>query len=454
MNQLKRELKLRHLIALAAGGMIGGWMVEIKYWFELSGPGSFWALLVTGVLVFPLCLVYSELSSMLPFAGGENVWISNAFSWDTGWYSAWALFLLYVLAMPTVTYGIATMFSYLYPVTFVQVKIIALIVTLVWFIITNFRVGMLAKLQSIMFWIMIAISIFASISFLTSSQWSYETLKPWFPNGFSGFGAAVGLLIMKFVGFDMIPQLSEEANFPRKDLWKAYVGSLAVTALIYGLAVVGVAGIVTGDWIAKIDIVDPRVADVIGRHGLAIAIVISGLFACLTTLSGFWLSASRTLYGAAKQRQLTDKLTPINKYGEPWIANIFTGIFSIYFTVFAPENWLNYIYTIYGLTAGVVYLMVALSFIKLRKLRPEWERPFKAPGGKVMGVLAALFTLWIIYSSIAEITTTSIIILAGYFAVGACFHMYAKHKQKTDPENWAPKVLTAEDVEKEENYVV
>ena len=71
-----------------------------------------------------------------------------------------------------------------------------------------------------------------------------------------------------------------------------------------------------------------------------------------------------------------------------------------------------------------------------------------------MGVLAVLFTLWIIYTSIAEITTTSIIILAGYFAVGACFHMYAKHKQKTDPENWAPKVLTAEDVEKEENYVI
>ena len=53
--------------------MIAAWMVEIKYWFELSGPGSFWALVVCALFILPLCLVYSEMTSMLPFAGGENV---------------------------------------------------------------------------------------------------------------------------------------------------------------------------------------------------------------------------------------------------------------------------------------------------------------------------------------------------------------------------------------------
>ena len=90
-GQLKRELSLSQVIAMAAGGMIAAWMVEMIYWFELSGTGSFWALLTTGILVIPLGLVYSELSSMLPFAGGENVWISNAFGWDIGWYFNWKL---------------------------------------------------------------------------------------------------------------------------------------------------------------------------------------------------------------------------------------------------------------------------------------------------------------------------------------------------------------------------
>ncbi len=39
-NGLRKELKLSGMIAMAAGGMIAAWMVEIKYWFELSGPGA------------------------------------------------------------------------------------------------------------------------------------------------------------------------------------------------------------------------------------------------------------------------------------------------------------------------------------------------------------------------------------------------------------------------------
>ena len=33
---LKKTLKLPQLIALAAGGMIAAWMVEIQYWFSLT----------------------------------------------------------------------------------------------------------------------------------------------------------------------------------------------------------------------------------------------------------------------------------------------------------------------------------------------------------------------------------------------------------------------------------
>ena len=39
-NSFKKELTLSQLIAMAAGGMIAAWMVEITYWFEMSGPGS------------------------------------------------------------------------------------------------------------------------------------------------------------------------------------------------------------------------------------------------------------------------------------------------------------------------------------------------------------------------------------------------------------------------------
>ena len=33
---LRKEIKLPGMIAMAAGGMIAAWMVEIKYWFEIG----------------------------------------------------------------------------------------------------------------------------------------------------------------------------------------------------------------------------------------------------------------------------------------------------------------------------------------------------------------------------------------------------------------------------------
>ena len=73
MTKLRKELTLSQVMTMAAGGMIAAWMVEIIYWFELSGSGSFWALLVTGIFIIPLGLIYSEMSSMLPFAGGGRM---------------------------------------------------------------------------------------------------------------------------------------------------------------------------------------------------------------------------------------------------------------------------------------------------------------------------------------------------------------------------------------------
>ncbi len=441
-NSLKKSLTLTQMIAMAAGGMIAAWMVEIKYWFELSGPGSFASLVTCALFVLPLCFIYTELTSMLPYSGGENIWISNAFNWSTGWFSCWAVILLYVMAMPTVSYGIASMMGYFYPITFMQTKIIALAILILWFFLTNKELKYLAKIQNFFFWSTLVVSICASIVFMTNDAWSIDNLKPFFTNGTKGYSAAVALLIMKFIGFDLIPQLSEEADFPKNKLWIAFIASLGLTTLIYGFAIIGVGGIVTSEWIAATDIVDPRVADVVGMHWLGITVVIMGIGTCITTLSGFWVAAARTFFGAAQQRQFTSKLAVVNKAGQPYKANILVGVLSIYFTVFAPDTWVNYIYTIYGLTAGAVYLMVTLSFIILRKKHPEWERPYKVKTPKLFGTVSVFFTVYVIYTSVLAMNKGAWLVFILYFALGIPFWAYAKSRQEKDPQNWAPIILS------------
>jgi len=441
VERLRRELSLWQVVAMAAGGMIAAWMVEIKYWFELSGSGSFLALLTTGIFVIPLGLVYSEMSGMLPLAGGENIWISNAFNWDMGWFMNWAVFLLYLFALPNVAYGIITMLQYYYPIGFQQIKYLSLFMLLIWYLFSNLRVRSLGRVQTVLFWSMVAGGIFAGVAFILSPQWDVANLSPWFPRGFAGYGAAVGILVFKYIGFDLIPQLSEEANFPRKDEWKAYMWAVLITFVVYGLAIVANAGIVSLEWIAQADIVDPRVADLIGKRYLAAILVTVGVLGTLSTLTGFWLAAARSIYGAAEQRQLPGILTRLNSHGQPYIANIVVGVFAVYFAVAAPEAWVQYMYTVYALVAGVVYAMVALAFLRLRKTQPGWKRPFRVKHGALVGALSFLFTLWVIGASLSEITINSMVVLGGYFAVGLGLYIYAKYMQKVKPEEWAPIVL-------------
>ena len=452
-NGLRKEIKLGGMIAMAAGGMVAAWMVEIKYWFEIGGVWSFLSLVACAIMVLPLCFIYSELTSMMPYAGGQNIWISNALGWNTGFAGCWAILLLYVMAMPTVSYGIASMLGYIFPITNMQLKIISIVILVIWYFLTNSELKILAKMQNILFWSTLVVAVGADIIFIFSGHWQYANIQPIFRYGAGGFTAGIALLIMKFVGFDLIPQLSEEANFPKKDLWKAFVGSIGCTVLIYGLAIIAVGGVVGNEWIDQTDIVDPRVADLLGMHWLAMIIVIMGALTCITTLSSFWLSASRILYGAAKQHQMTSKFVKLNQHGQPQFANLIVGILSIYFTAFAPDAWVSYIYTIYGVVAGIVYLLVCLSFIRLRKTHPDWDRPYLMKGGAFWGYYGILFCIWVIIQNALAMDSGAITVLIIYIVLGLAFWGYAKMQQKKDPQNWAPIVISPETVGRDINIL-
>lgn len=455
---LRKELKLSSIIAMAAGGMIAAWMVEITEWFNWSGAGSFIALITCALFILPLCFIYSEMTAMLPYSGGANIWVSNAFGWTPGWFTCWMVLLLYIMAMPTVSYGISSMVGYLIPLestgSHTFMKVVAALILFFWYFLTNIEIKFLARIQNVLFWSTLVVSLIASTIFIFSSEWSWDTLtnKPaFFAMGFPGYMTAVAMLIMKFVGFDMIPALAEEANFPKKKLYLAFLGALGLTVLIYGMAIIGVGGIFTREEVINLDIVDPRAADRIGMHWLGIVIVVMGAGTCLTTLSSFWLSASRTLYGAANQGQFTSVFSKLNKNGQPTNANIVIGLFSLYFTVFAPETWINYIYTIYGFAAGMVYLLVTISFWKLRKSRPDWSRPYKVKTPMLFFVISLVFTLFVIVTSLIEMDFGSWMTLLIYLLVGVGLYFFTIQRQKTQPQNWPRIILNPENTPLDEN---
>lgn len=60
--QLKRELSFLHMISIASGAVIGGWLAEAPYWFSVTGAGGALVFPVLAILLIPVGLAFAELS--------------------------------------------------------------------------------------------------------------------------------------------------------------------------------------------------------------------------------------------------------------------------------------------------------------------------------------------------------------------------------------------------------
>jgi amino acid transporter len=122
-------------------------------------------------------------------------------------------------------------------------------------------------------------------------------------------------------------------------------------------------------------------------------LVLGGIAGILTSWNGFLLGASRLVYALAQSGMLPawfGRLHP--RFRTPGNAILFIGVLSM-IAPFFGENTLVWMVDAGGLSIVVAYLMVAVSFVLLRRREPHMERPFRTPGGTATGVIAAVLAL-------------------------------------------------------------
>ena len=116
---LKRNLGLFDSTMIVAGSMIGSgiFIVSADMGRNLGSPG--WLLaawLLTGLLTLSAALSYGELAAMMPHAGGQYVYLREAFSPLCGFLYGWTLFMVIQTGtIAAVGVGFARYFGILWP---------------------------------------------------------------------------------------------------------------------------------------------------------------------------------------------------------------------------------------------------------------------------------------------------------------------------------------------------
>ncbi len=403
-----KTLGNRDVLALAFGAMIGwGWVVTTGLWISEAGSvGAILAFIVGGLLVVLVGLTYSELASALPLAGGELIYSFKAMGRVAAFITTWAIILGYVSVVAFEAVALPTVFEYLIPdysrgylytiagwdvtITWAGVGIVGSIL-IAW---VNYR-GI--KFSSAITFILTLLIIIAGILLITGSSigGNVQNMQPFFENGLSGFLTVVIMTPFMFVGFDIIPQAAEEINLPPRNIGKLLIFSVILAVIWYVAIIYGVSRVLDASEMTESNLVTAdAMAKAFGNSQMmGNILVLGGIGGILTSWIGFYVGGSRAIYALAKAGMLPKSLGKLHPtYNTPHRAIILIAVLSTIAPLFGRPA-LVWLVDAGGLGLVVAWLMVAVSFIVLRKKDPAMERPFRLPGGTIIGWIAVFMSI-------------------------------------------------------------
>jgi APA family basic amino acid/polyamine antiporter len=199
-----------------------------------------------------------------------------------------------------------------------------------------------------------------------------------------------------FVGFDVIPQSAEEINLSFRQLGILLIISVIMAATFYIVVIVGVGARMSQSQLANMELATAdAMANLFGSGIFADILVLGGIAGILTSWNGFMIGGSRILYAMAESNMLPRWLARIHpRYRTPTNAILTIGILSI-IAPFFGRSALVWLVDAGGLNIVIAYLMVAISFLVLRRNEPEMERPFRAGRGPIIGIIAVVLSIGI-----------------------------------------------------------
>ena len=454
---MKKKLNIFDLLVIAFGAMIGwGWVVSTGSWIKDGGViGTVIGFFVAGLMIFFVGLVYSELTTSIPVTGGERVFSLRAFGPTVSFSCTWFLILSYVGVVCFEAVSLPTILQYIFPQIGDKVlyNIAGFDVSLYWLLISigfSLLIGLInfigikksAIVQKILTIFIAVVGIVVMISAAAKGQ-ADNISSQMFVSGSSsnGFGGVLKIICVApffLFGFDVIPQTAGEIKIPAKKIGTVMLVSIVMAVLFYVGIVLSVgsifssseittslngSGLVTADAMAK----------VFNSRGMAIFLIVGGLFGIITSWNSFLIGGSRALYSMSDANFLPRSFAKIHKkYNSPYLPVALITLISI-IAAFFGRTMLTWIVDSATFACAIAYLIVSLSFIVLRKKEPELNRPFKIKHYKIVGVLAvvmcfAIIALYIIPNTGVTLVWQEWIIVGAWLVLGLIFYIVQKKK--------------------------
>jgi basic amino acid/polyamine antiporter, APA family len=392
-----------------------------------SVPLLLLAWIVGGLLTLAGALTYAELGAAMPQAGGQYVYLREAYGSLFGFLFGWILFLVYMtggiaglaaafseyfgIFFPSLSTNV-TIFSktlkifdvtFTYTVSAGQLVAMAVIILLS---AVNFVGLLLGKIIQNVFTV---IKIGTLISFIlfgftigktTPIDFSVNPVGISFSQLFVGFGIALIAVFWAFDGWNNINFVAGEIKNPKRNLPLALIfGTLGITIMYVLINIVYLFALPLNQLTGEVKIAEKASSILFGDFTTTI-ISVAVIISIFGSINGSILAGPRVYYAMAKDGMFFKKVARVHpKFKVPGFAILVQAIWSCFLVLSGNfEQLITYTMFI----SFVFWIAATASVFKLRKKYPNHPRPYKTWGYPVVPIIFIVATSGILFNTLIE----------------------------------------------------
>jgi len=435
-TSFKPSLGLMDATMIVAGSMIGSGIFIVSSDITRNVGSAGWLVavwLITGFMTITAAVSYGELSAMYPKAGGQYVYLKEAFNPLAGFLYGWSFFaVIQTATIAAVAVAFSRFTAFLLPqvgennillrigedfkISAAQVLAIALIVFLTYTNTKGIKGGKIiqttfttAKLFSL-FGLIVLGFLLAKTSFWDANWqdgWNAMQLEKndagdfvkdgiWSPiTGTVLIGAIAAAMVGSIFSSDSwnnVTFIAGEIKNPKRNIGLSlFIGTLVVTIIyvtanLMYLHVLPLKEIAFPEGERVAVAVSNSIFGTNGSYVIAVMIMVS-TFGCN---NGLILAGARVYYTMAKDGLFFKKTGTLNKNAVPeyalWLQCLVASILCL-------SGGYNNLLDMISFVVVLFYAVTIIGIFILRKKRPDIERPYKAFGYPVLPVIYIILAL-------------------------------------------------------------
>jgi APA family basic amino acid/polyamine antiporter len=432
---LSRDLGISHASAIVVGTIIGSGIFLVPAEM-MQAVGSarlvYLAWIVGGVLSLAGAITYAELGAMKPQAGGEYIYIRDAYGPMPAFLYAWTWFAIAKPAsIATLTTGLVRILGTFpaldllnhvgiaapLPISYGQLVAIAAAALMTG--LNYIGIKRAGDFQVVFTLLKIVIIVAVALLAFTASSGTWHNFATMFAGargGFAGFMAALIAALWAYDGWNDLNMVSGEIRDPGRAIPVALIVGVGVVAVLYMLTNAAVQYVLPAASIAASQRpASDATAAAVGAWGAAI--VSAGMaLSILVSLNGTIMSGARVPYAMSRDGYFFKAMAEVHpRYHTPAVALIVQLMLSIALLLFAGS--FRQLFSLAIFAEWLFYMISASTVFVLRRKEPDAPRPYHTWGYPVVPALfiaaAAVLLYYTFTENIRNSAWGTAIILAG-----------------------------------------